>query len=415
MVVIRRSYLKCRMRILFVAPYVPSLIRVRPYNFIRFLAAQEHDITLVALGVDGADQDARAANALAPFCKAVHVVTHSKGRAALQCLRALATPMPLWAAYCLSPAVEEKLKELLAQETFDVAHVEHLRAAHFARVLQGRLPLVYDAVDCITELQRQLRSAPGQSLPGRLVSWEEHAKLRRYEPRVAGLFDRIVITSPQDAACFDDLSHPGGTSPSVEVVPNGVDLDYFLPQATPLKPMSLVFSGKMSYIANRDAALYFCRQIFPRVRKSCPNATLTIAGSGPSRELLELAAIPDSGIVVTGRVDDLRPYLAEAAVALCPLRIGVGIQNKVLEAMAMGKAVVATPLAARALEAGVSADCLRVADTPDSFAAQIVHLLAEPAEAACLGQNARRYVEAHHDWRQAARRLSEIYEAARAL
>ncbi len=400
------------MQVLFIAPYVPSLIRVRPYNFIRFLADLGHEITLVALGADGADVDARAADALRPFCRAVHVVPHPKRRAVAQSLLALPTPTPLWAAYCFSPALERLLSGLLAEATFDVAHVEHLRAAHFAKTLKGRLPLVYDAVDCIAELQRQLIGAPGRGLPGRAVSWEEHAKLRRYEPRVAGLFDRVLVTSSQDAACLQGLVPAEVTSLPIEIIPNGVDLDYFRPPASPPQASNLVFSGKMSYIANRDAALYFCTEIFPLVRRSCPDATLTLAGSGPPRELIAFAARPHSGITVTGRVDDLRPHLAGAAVALCPLRIGVGIQNKVLEAMAMGKAVVATPLAARALEEGAAEDCLRIAATPQSFAAQVVHLLSHPADADDLGRNARRYVETHHDWHSAARRLADIYESA---
>ena len=144
---------------------------------------------------------------------------------------------------------------------------------------------------------------------------------------------------------------------------------------------------------------------------------LTVQGSyvGNPKELRELVALalrPDSGITVTGRVDDLRPYLARAAVAVCPLRIGVGIQNKILEAMAMGKAVVTTPLAARALENGAGASSVSVAATPQELASRIVELIADPDESKRLGLNARAYVEAHHDWRRAAQRVGEAYQQA---
>lgn len=400
------------MQVLFVAPYVPSLIRVRPFNFIRSLTEMGHRVTVVALGVDGAaDMEARAA--LAPFCEAVHVVPHSKRQAAMQCARSLATPTPLWAAYCFSPALEQTLGRLLAQQSFDVAHIEHLRAAHFARVLQGRLPLVFDAVDCIAELQRQLMLSPGRSPAERAVSWEEYRKLRRYEPRVAALFDRVVITSRQDAQGLRELATAQHLSLPIDVVPNGVDLDYFCPQASVRpEPSSLVFSGKMSYAANRDAAMHFGTAIFPRIRAIRPEATLTIAGSGPTSDLLALAARPASGITVTGRVPDLRPHLSRAAVAVCPLRVGVGIQNKVLEGMAMGKAVVATSLAARALEADAPGKSLAVADALSDFADQVLRLLGDPAEAQRLGDNARRYVETHHNWGRIARSLAEIYDGA---
>lgn len=402
-----------RMKVLFIAPYVPSLIRVRPFNFIRSLAGLGHRVTVVALGVDGAGPDGEAQEALAPFCEAVHVIPHSKRQAALQCARYLATPIPLWAAYCFSPALENRLRRLLANDTYDVAHVEHVRAAHFARVLQGRLPLIFDGVDCIADLQQQLMRAPGRSAAARAVSWDEHRKLRRYEPRMAALFDRVIITSRQDARGLGELAAAQRLSLPIEVVPNGVDLEYFRPQTyVPCREDNLVFSGKMSYAANRDAAVHFATAIFPRVRQARPAATLTVAGSGPTPDLLALAARPQSGIVVTGRVPDLRPHLAQAAVALCPLRIGVGIQNKVLEAMAMGKAVVATSLAARSLEPDAPGRSLVIADGLTDYAAQVLRLLGDPAEARRLGDNARQYVERHHDWNRIAQRLTAIYEEA---
>lgn len=399
------------MRVLFIAPYVPSLIRVRPYNFIRFLAEQGHQITVAALGADGLVADDAARAALLPFCCAVHVVPLSKREAALSCLRHLATPTPLWAAYCFSRGMERTLRELLLQEKFDVAHVEHLRAAHFAAVLEDHLPLVYDSVDCLTGLQDQLRRAPGRGTLARTVSWEEHAKLRRYEPRVAARFDRVLMTSAPDAECLQRLASAQDLTLPIDVIPNGVDLDYFQPQRD-VRPIeaSLVLSGKMSYAANHDAALYFCTEIFPLIRRACPNATLTIAGSGPGAALSALAR-PDSGITVTGRVDDLRPYLARAAVAVCPLRIGVGIQNKALEAMAMGKPVVTTPLAARAFLKGAASNAVCVAGDAAEFAQQVVSLFSDPGEAIKIGQNARAYVETHHDWRKAARRVGDIYQA----
>ncbi len=401
------------MRILFVAPYVPSLIRVRPFQFLRALAGLGHAITLVALGADGAQADAEAVEELTGFCEAVHLVPLSKRAATLRCALRLATPTPLWAAYCFSPEMERTLRAITAEQTFDVCHVEHLRAAHFAPVLKGRLPLVFDAVDCITELQSQMMQAGGRGALGRLVSWEEHAKLRRYEPKMAAIFDRILITSESDAGCLQALAEARGLSLPIDVIPNGVDLAYFhpMPDVPPL-PGNIVFTGKMSYAANRDAALYFCAEIFPVIRKQHPSATLTLAGSGPTADLRALASRPGAGIEVTGRVPDLRPFLARATVAVCPLRLGVGIQNKVLEAMAMGKALVATPLATRPLQASAPGDSLCVADTPLAFATQILHLLQSADEAARLGANARRYVETWHNWTTLACRLTALYEDA---
>jgi len=401
------------MRILFVAPYVPSLIRVRPFQWIKSLTELGHAVTVVALGTDGTERDEEARAALLELCEAVHVVPHPKSQAAVQCAVSLPTPTPLWAAYCHSPALERVLRRLLHTQTFDVAHFEHLRAAHFARALQGRLPLVFDAVDCLSDLQRQMRRAPGRSLPARLVSWEEECKLRRYEPRIAALFHRTLITSAHDADALQALARAVRRSLPISVVPNGVDLDYFqLPRDSVRMPRSVVFSGKMSYAANHDAAGYFAREIWPRVRTACPDATLTLAGSGPRADLRALGAAPTLGIQVTGHVPDLRPYLARASVAVCPLRIGVGIQNKALEAMAMGLPVAATPLAARAMPPDAPGRLLRTAQTPAQFAQAVVDLLTRPGEARQMGLAARRYVETNHNWHVLAERVTAIYQEA---
>lgn len=401
------------MRILFVAPYVPSLIRVRPYQWIKSLGELGHTVTVAALGTDGPERDAEARAALLPLCEAVHVVPHSKARAALQCALSLPTPTPLWAAYCHSPAMLRLLRRLAGAQTFDVAHVEHLRAAHFARVLPGKLPLVFDAVDCLADLQGQMRRAAGRGLLPRLVSWQEECKLRRYEPRTAALFHQTLITSAHDADALQSLARAAHVSPSISVVPNGVDLDYFqLAPGSARLPRSVVFSGKMSYAANHDAALHFARDIWPLVRQACPDATLTLAGSGPRADLLALGAASSTGIHVTGHVPDLRPFLAQASVAVCPLRIGVGIQNKALEAMAMGLPVVATPLAARALPPDAPGRVLRTATTPAEFAQAVVDLLTQPGEAREMGLAARRYVESHHNWHALTECVLAVYQSA---
>ena len=398
------------MRVLFVAPYIPSRIRVRPFHWIKSLSALGHTVSVLALGTDGAERDREAQAALAPFCESVRVLPQSRAKAALSCALSLPTPTPLWAAYCASRPMEDVLRQAVQSERFDVAHFEHLRAAPFARAVRGCLPLVFDAVDCLTDLQAQMRRAPGRGFLPRLLSWEEEGKLRRYEPRLAAQFDRVLITSQTDADALGVLAQAQGVSPQIHIVPNGVDWEYFQPAPSPVPgPPSVVFSGKMSYAANHDAALHFALDIWPRVRARCPDATLTLAGSDPRADLRALAVRPELGITVTGHVPDLRPFLARATVAVCPLRIGVGIQNKALEAMAMGRAVVASTLAVRALPPDAPGRFLRVADTDDGFADAVVHLLTHPDEAQSLGEAARDYVRQHHDWGRLAARVASVY------
>lgn len=391
------------LKVLFVAPYVPSPIRVRSFQLVRQLVALGHRVTVVALedNRDGIDD---GLGELEQLCEAVHIIEHPAWRGAAQALGALFTPTPLWAAYCYSPALARVLRERIDVSSFDVAHVEHLRAAHFATAL-GPLPRVLDAVDCITALQRQMM-ARSESLKGRVLAWEEWSKLRRFEPRAYRPYDRIAVTSEFDATELSLLSHQ---LPPLSVIPNGVDLDYFQPTATESERDVLVFSGKMSYRANEDAALFLAREIFPKVQARRPNARLYIVGSNPAPSVQALAT---ENITVTGYVEDLRPYLSRAAVAVCPMRIGVGIQNKALEAMAMARPVVCSPIAARALVGAEKNGGVRVAEDAQGLADECISLLERPDAAREAGLAARRYVEARHRWQGAAERFVGLYHGA---
>jgi glycosyltransferase involved in cell wall biosynthesis len=193
------------------------------------------------------------------------------------------------------------------------------------------------------------------------------------------------------------------------VLPNGVDLRYFRPMDIARDPATLIFTGKMSYHANLAAALDLTNQVMPRVWAIRSDACLTIAGKDPPRELLALTA--DPRLTVTGTVPDLRPYLAQATVAVSPIRYGAGIQNKLLEAMAMATPVVSTPQATASLQAQNGRD-LWVADTPQTCAEVVLTFLADEGLRQRVGQAGRRYVETCHDWDVAAEQLEQVYQEA---
>ncbi len=397
------------MRILYVTPYVPSPIRIRPYNFIKGLARRGHGITLLTLA--GEDEAADVA-ALAPYCQRIEAVPLGKAQVARAMLAALPGRLPLQAAYGRSRVAAARLGKLCAEAQqagtpFDLAHVEHLRAAVLGAAIPA-LPRVYDAVDCISLLFERAGAASPE-LKTRLMARVDLGRTRRFEGRLLAQYEGTIVTSGDDRRALVDLAARYGTPPQpgrLRVVPNGIDLEYFAPLDLPREADTLVFSGKMSYHANIAAVDFLVREVLPLVWRERPGTRLWVVGKSPPPAISALAA--DPRITVTGYVDDLRPYLARAAVALTPIRYGVGIQNKVLEAMAMATPVVTTGQSAAALQAEAGRDLL-VAETPGDLAAATLALLADAPRARAVGEAGRRYVAARHDWVSIAGDLEAFY------
>ena len=405
------------MNILYVTPYVPSRIRTRPYNLIRALIRLDHQITLLTAAGTSPEEQAQA-DELRGWGARVEVCPVSLLRSLGNCLLALPTSEPLQAVYAYHPRMERRLREWLCEETFDVVHIEHLRAARLVRAVR-QVPTVYDSVDCISLLFEQAAQG-GAQLRSRLMTAVDLARTRHYEARLLMRYDQVVITSRRDQEALEALARrylslQTPTAP-ITVVTNGVDLEYFRPPETrffgknPVSSPSVVFTGKMSYHANVAAALYFAREVLPRIWARDPNVQFRIVGKDPPEAIRQLAA--DTRIQVTGTVDDLRPYLARAAVAVCPVPYAVGVQFKVLEAMAMKTPVVCTSAAFAGLNAQEGKEAL-VADDPDTFAARILQILSDPALAERLSIAGRQYVETHHSWEAGAHRLEEVYTRAR--
>lgn len=433
------------MRILFITPYVPSVIRVRPYHFIRELS-RRHEITLVCLS--HADTDAIGLDEIGKYCSAVHTVPLSKLRCLASCARRLVSRVPLQAAFTEQPQVRKLIAAILASEPFDLVHVEHIRGAHLALDIRD-VPKVYDSVDCISRLLEQYLQ-DGQSPMQRLLTYEELLKMRRYEPRMSSAFDRVVITSEHDKRALEELlraeltcrlrrreihdlrlrpevmrltrslaeelqdarlgSTGSGIGPSVTVVRNGVDTSHFRPTKHRVDPDSIVFSGKMSYFANVSSVLHFYRDVFPRIRARRPDAKLRIIGSSPPDSIRKLAS--DPAVTVTGYVEDMREHVGPAAVVVCPMTIGVGIQNKMLEAMAMSKPVVCTSVACGGIPDAVDGRHLVSANGPEEFAERVVDLLQDPRRGEALGRNACELVNARYSWDAAVRSLEAVHEEA---
>jgi sugar transferase (PEP-CTERM/EpsH1 system associated) len=409
------------LRILFLTPYVPSLLRIRSYGFLTRLAQRGHRIAL--LSVASSPDDFKAAAALQPHCERIELVQVSPQRALLNCLRGMPSGLPLQALYCYSPAVRQRLADLLAGATrggaasatdkgapFDVVHIEHLRAALLG-LDAARLPRLYDAVDCITELFEMTQHHGGTRL-SRMAAAADLPRTRHFERRLTRIFEAVVVTSEAEANALTRLQGEHATArQKIRVVPNGVDLEYFSPAAGEREPATLLFVGRMSYHANVAAVLDFMTQAMPLVWAARPETRVVICGAEPVPAIRRLPQRFGERVLVTGTVADVRPYQARATVSVNPLRYAAGIQNKVLEAMAAGMPVVASPAACAGLAARHPEDLLIGADHRH-FAAHVLRLLSDPALRHWLAAAGRRYVETRHDWSQAAEGLEAAYQDA---
>lgn len=403
------------MRILFIVPYTPNRIRVRPYNLIRYLSKAGHKVTVLTLSSDQKEQVDGAA--LAQHCHQVIQLPLARWRSLLNCLLALPSDMPLQSVYCWQPDLADQMDQLVNgqkdQIPFDVIHVEHLRGVRYGLKINellrsnGRkVPVVWDSVDCISLLFRQA-SAQSQSLFGRWVTRLELGRTERYESWLLSRFQQILVTSAADKEALVDLNQMDETLSQVDVLPNGVDLEYFIPETGALRePATIVVTGKMSYHANISMVLHLVQDIMPLVWDQMPGVKLSIVGKDPSPAIQKLARHP--AISVSGTVTDIRPYLRRATMAVAPLPYGAGIQNKILEAMACGTPVIANAQATKALTV-VDGQDLLTAQNSKCFSEQILQLLKSKDVQNSLGVNGRAYVMVNHDWEAIIQQLESVY------
>lgn len=404
--------------VLFVVPYAPTRIRTRAYHLIRALAGSGVGLTVATVWSDETERATVDALAGVEGVREVMAERVSKVASLWNCLRAAPGPDPLQAHFSWNARLASRLADRVRAGGIDVVHVEHLRGVRYGLALADQRSrsgaaapaLVWDAVDCITSLFRRT-AARSQAWKARCAARLELPRTARFEAVAAGRFDRVVVTSADDGRELQAL--PGGDrlpAGHVGVLSNGVDLRREPADGGSREPGTIVVTGKMSYHANATAVLWLAREVMPRVWAQAPGVRLWIVGSRPPREV---AALAGPRVEVTGEVPDVGDYLSRASVAVAPIQYGVGVQNKVLEAMACGTPLVATSTAVGDLAADPGRD-LVVADGAVEFARAIVSLLADDERRAALGRAGRVFVERHHGWPAMANRLTRIYQEAMA-
>lgn len=362
--------------------------KIRSFHQIQYLS-RNHRLHLACL--IGEEEDLQHVEALKQYCVSVEAVFRGKIVAQVLGILGLITNQPLSVRSFYSKQLQRKISTRLNSEKFDVIFVFSSTMAEYVRRIH-HIPKVIDFVDVDSDKWRTY--ANFHSFP---LSWlykTEWKRMARYEAQIAGMFARSIFVSDNEANLFQKQV----TGEAISMIPNGVDHEYFDPNqyddGDSTVP-TIVFTGAMDYFPNIDGVRYFCSEIFPRVRRALPEAAFYIVGRNPTRQVRELGALP--GVSVTGTVADVRPYLSKATVAVAPLRIARGLQNKILEAMAMGIPVVGTSNAFQGVRA-TQFDGVRIGDTPDDFAMEVIKICADPHVQKQCSLQAREYIRRHHHW-----------------
>ncbi|MGE0885202.1 MAG: TIGR03087 family PEP-CTERM/XrtA system glycosyltransferase [Blastocatellales bacterium] len=403
------------MKLLFLAhriPFPPDKgDKIRSYHELRALVERGHEVHLLAFADDLRDLNYQVD--LARLCSQVQIVPLRKAPARLRAMSGLIGSQPLTLAYFRTLKMKRLVKRALAEHNYDAVFVYSSGMAQYIPP-EWRSRTVVDLVDVDSE--KWFEYAERSSALKAWLYRTEGKRLRKYEYKIVAGFANSMLTTEREAALLGEADEFTRRA-RLRIMTNGVDLDQFHPLETGslIEPTTrwanprLVFTGAMDYRANVEAVEWFVREVFPLIKHREPRAEFFIVGSNPVSEVKKLAEHP--GVTVTGFVEEIPPYLHEATVCVVPLQIARGVQNKLLEAMACGKAVVATLEAASAFRV-TNDEQLLIAASATEFAEAVVQAIRDEALRKRLGWNARRFVELEHDWQPLLQRFVELVESA---
>ena len=391
------------MKILFLSPTVPFPLtdggRIRVFNLLKQIAVK-NEVTLLALETQTTDADGVAE--LQQLGIQVHLVPNAPTLPRVSfgtLVKAFLKRQPITVARYDIPAYRQKFRELIATQTFDLVHYEMFHIAQFHT--ETHLPGVLSQQNVDSAIWRRLCSETTNPLY-KFAYWTQQLAFQRYERVLSPKFDAVTCTSDIDAAVFQQHC----TENAIEIIPNGVDITHYRPDFTTEAPAHLIYIGSMDWYPNEDAVAFFADEVLPRIQERVPDVAFSIVGGNPSARVQKLAE--RDGIIVTGRVPEIKPYFAEATVFVVPLRIGSGTRLKILEALAMGKAIVSTTVGAEGLDLKDGAEIF-IADEPTAFADVVTRLLTDVQLRRRIGENGRSRVEQDYDWRSIGEKLHALY------
>lgn len=358
--------------------------KLRAFHLIKRLSIY-FDIYLFALN-DG-PLNSEHLELLKPYCKAIKFIELPKIRIALNLAHTLFTKVPFQVGYFYSEETQELLDQFIEKHQPDIVYCQLIRTAQYARKLK-HLPKVIDYMDAFSKGME--RRAQSSSIFLHPILNMEHKRLINYERDVFDDFEMHTIISEQDKK---HISHP--LNHLIKIVKNGIDTDYFFPQEKPTE-YDILFAGNMNYPPNIDSAIFLVKKVLPIVQqdKRFKNIKVMIAGANPHKKV---QALKSSNVEITGWVDDIRSCYAACSVFVAPMQLSIGLQNKLLEAMAMKRPCITSPLANNAVGA-IADESILLASTPEDYAKQIITLLSDPVKARDIAEKGYRFVRENYNW-----------------
>jgi sugar transferase (PEP-CTERM/EpsH1 system associated) len=369
--------------------------KLRAFNIIKYLAKQ-HEITALSLYEKSTDL-----NELANFKNYVYDVITFKIPPFFSYLKSfigLFSTLPVQTHYYFSSKIKKFINEELKRQKYDLIFVHLIRMAEYVKDKSDYVKLI-DLTDAISlNYERAKKYRQGIF---RWVNLLESKRVRKYESETSNYFDTAFVISGVDKDYINSISE----NDNLEVLENGVDLDFFHPNDFSAPEERIIFLGNMRTFPNQDAAFYFANEIFPKLLQRLPDLHFYIIGVYPPKKILALNSQPN--IHVTGFVDDVRPYIWSSIAAVSPMRVGAGLQNKILECMACGMPVITTSLGNEGINACNQKEIF-IAEREEDYLKIILKLLESAQYREDIGKNARSFIEKKYRWDSVLSKLDEI-------
>ena len=409
------SYRSSPTRVLWLSHVLPwpakGGLQQRSYYLMRAVG-RRHALNLITFSQKAHQPDQAAVDTamaeLTRFCTVSAVLPLPQDRRRLGQLRLAARSLlpgpPFTVRWGSCASYAAAVRRAVSEFRPDVVHFDTVSLAPYLSEI-GDIPAVLNHHNIESKMLYRRASLEGRAIR-RAYFLQEARRLARFERSVASRFRVHLVCSTLDAQRLADIT----SRADVRVVPNGVDLEYFRPAAAEVveEPLSLVFVGGLSWYPNSEAMRYFLSEIWPKLRRQIPGVRVRIVGKSPP-DHLALIGQQDPSIELLGYVDDIRPLVHRSALYICPIRDGGGTKLKMLDAMAMGKAIVAHPVATEGLGLVDGEQCL-IAAEPEDFSGKIVSALRSEQQRRELGRNARRHVEEHFSFERIGTDLADIYQ-----